>query len=102
MHDGITTDLRLAARRLARRPGFAIAALATLGLGIGATSMVFTIVNALLLRPLPLGDHGERVVTLHSTHKSQAEDWEDSTLSYADIVDLRARTRGLEDVAGYV
>ncbi len=102
MHDGLTADLRLAGRRLARRPGFALAALATLGLGIGATSMVFTIVNALLLRPLPLGDHGERVVTLHSTHKSQAEDWEDSTLSYADLVDLRAHTRGLEDAAGYV
>jgi hypothetical protein len=56
----LTADLRLAARRLARRPGFALAALATLGLGIGATSMVFTIVNALLLRPLPLGEHGER------------------------------------------
>ena len=102
MHDGITTDLRLAARRLARRPGFAIAALATLGLGIGATSMVFTIVNALLLRPLPLGEHGERVVTLHSTHRSQAEDWQDSALSYADIVDLRAQARGLADAAGYV
>jgi putative ABC transport system permease protein len=102
MHDELTADLRLATRRLVRRPGFALAALATLGLGIGATSMVFTIVNALLLRPLPLGDHGERVVTLHSTHRSQAEDWEDSNLSYADLQDLRAQTRGLEDVAGYV
>ena len=54
------------------------------------------------LRPLPLGEHSERIVTLHSTHKSQAEDWEDSNLSYADLQDLRAQTRGLEDVAGYV
>jgi putative ABC transport system permease protein len=102
MLDGLASDLRIAARGLSRRPGFAIAALATLALGIGATSMVFTFVNALLLRPLPLGEHGERIVTLHSTHKSQAEDWEDSNLSYADLQDLRAQTRGLEDVAGYV
>ncbi|HEY8233120.1 MAG TPA: ABC transporter permease [Vicinamibacteria bacterium] len=102
MLDGLASDLRIAARGLARRPGFALAALATLGLGIGATSMVFTFVNALLLRPLPLGEHSERIVTLHSTHKSQAEDWEDSNLSYADLQDLRGQTRGLEDVAGYV
>ncbi len=102
MLDGLISDLRVAARGLARRPGFAAAALATLGLGIGATSMVFTFVNALILRPLPLGEHGERIVTLHSTHKTQAEDWEDSNLSYADLQDLRTQTRGLEDVAGYV
>jgi putative ABC transport system permease protein len=102
MLEGVVSDLRIAARSLARRPGFAIAALSTLALGIGATSMVFTFVNALLLRPLPLGEAGERIVTLHSTHKSQAEDWEDSNLSYADLEDLRARTRGLEDLAGYV
>jgi putative ABC transport system permease protein len=102
MLDGVISDLRIAARGLARRPGFALAALATLGLGIGATSMVFSFANALLLRPLPLGEHGERIVTLHSTHKTQAEDWEDSNLSYADLQDLRAQTRGLEDVAGYV
>lgn len=102
MLEGMTADLRLAARSLAKRPGYAIAAVATLGLGIGATSMVFSFVNALLLRPLPLGAHGERIVTLHSTHRSQAEDWQDSTLSYADLRDLRARTRGLEDAGGYL
>jgi hypothetical protein len=42
------------------------------------------------------------VVTLHSTHKTQPEDWEDSNLSYADLRDLRARVGGLQDVAGYV
>ncbi len=102
MLDGVITDLRQAARGLAKRPGYTVAALGTLALGIGATSMVFSFVNALLLRPLPLGAHGERLVALHSTHRSQSDDWEDSTLSHDDLRDLRAHARGLEDAGGYV
>ena len=102
MLDSFKADFRQAARSLSKRPGFTLAVLATLGLGIGANSTVFSIVNALLLRPLPLGEHGARVVTLHSTHKSQPEDWEDSNLSYADLGDIGARARGLQDVAGYI
>jgi putative ABC transport system permease protein len=102
MLSAIWSDLKHGARTLARRPAFTLAALATLGLGIGANSTAFGIVNALLLRPLPLGEHGARVVTLHSTHKTQPEDWEDSPLSYADLRDLQGRVGGLQDVAGYV
>ena len=102
MLDWLRSDTRQALRSLARRPGFTAAALLTLGLGIGANSTVFSLVNAILIRPLPLGDHGERVVTLHSTHKSQPEDWEDSTLSYDDLEDVRLTSKSLEDVAGYV
>ncbi len=102
MLDWLFGDVKQAARSLSRRPGFTLAALATLALGIGANSTVFSIVNALLLRPLPLGEHGARLVTLHSTHKTQPEDWEDSDLSYADLRDLRARAGGLQDVAGYI
>ncbi len=102
MLGAIWSDLEHGARTLAKRPAFTLAALATLGLGIGANSTVFGIVNALLLRPLPLGEHGARLVTLHSTHKTQPEDWNNSGLSYADLHDLRDRVEGLEDVAGYV
>lgn len=56
-------DLRLALRSLARRPTFAAAAIATLALGIGATTTLFTIVNAVLLRPLPYPDAG-RIVSI--------------------------------------
>lgn len=56
-------ELRLAARALARRPGYAATAVATLAAGIGATVAIFTVVNAVLLRPLPYAD-ADRLVTI--------------------------------------
>jgi putative ABC transport system permease protein len=86
----VLDDLRLAFRGLRRQPGFLVVALLTLGLAIGANVAVFTLVNAVLLRPMPFGDRSDRIVSVHATHGSQAEDWEDARLSYADLLDLRA------------
>jgi len=102
MLDDLLRDLRHALRGLLRRPGFTAAALAILGLGIGASTVVFSIFNALLLRPLPFGERGARIVALHSTHATQARDWADSGVSFADLRDLAADSRALEAVAGYV
>lgn len=99
--DGLALDLRHAARVVVGSPAFALASILTLGLGIGANSAVFSMVNAILLRPLPLGDKGERIVTLHSTHPSQPEPSVDSGMSYLDLADVRRDSRTLEDVAGY-
>ena len=57
-------ELRLAARNLARRPGYAATAAVTLALGIGATVAIFTVVNAVLLRPLPYPD-ADRLVAIN-------------------------------------
>ena len=56
-------DTRYAARNLAARPGFALAAMLSLALGIGASVAIFSIIDAVLLRPLPYPDAG-RIVEL--------------------------------------
>jgi predicted permease len=63
--DSLGTDLRLAGRVLRRRPGFAFAALTTLAIGIGSTTALFTVIDNVLLRPLPFPE-SERLVELWS------------------------------------
>ncbi len=80
-------DVRHGLRRLARTPGFALAAVASLAIGIGANTAVFSVVNALLLRPVPYQD-SDRLVILwnRSPGLNIAEDWF-STAQYFDIKD---------------
>ncbi len=57
MH-GLLLNLRLALRQLRRTPGFALTVILTLALGIGATTAIFSLVEGVLLRPLPFHDPG--------------------------------------------
>jgi putative ABC transport system permease protein len=99
----LSRDVRHALRGLVQRPGFTAACLAILGLGIGAATAVFSIFNALLLRPLPFGERSPRLVVLHSTHATQHRNsWDDAPLSHADLRELGASSPSLESVAGYV
>src|SRR5262249_9531846 len=87
-------DARHGARALARTPGFALAALVTLALGIGANSAIFTVVNAVLLRPLPYADPDARVMIW-----SRWKDFDKTWVSEGEVVDYRRHCRTLADVA---
>ncbi|AHG93877.1 permease (plasmid) [Gemmatirosa kalamazoonensis] len=85
--------LRLAMRSLSRRPGFVAVVLATLALGIGANAAIFSVVNGILLRPLPFREP-ERVVrvTLADPYSQLAE---------MELYDLRRDMRAVTSIAGY-
>ena len=67
-------DLFYAARMLARRPGFAVAAILSLALGIGVTTAIFTVVNAVALRPLPYSDPDRLVWMTQLLHGSSTDE----------------------------
>jgi putative ABC transport system permease protein len=94
--DALVQDLRYAARQLLRRPGFGLIVVATLALGIGANAAVFSVVNAVLLRPLPYAAP-ERVVVLSNTIGDRA----DSPISGPEYFDYRDQLRTLDDLAAY-
>jgi putative ABC transport system permease protein len=92
-------DARFAARTLRRSPGFALAAVLVLGVGMGATSAIFSAVNAYFFRPLPFADP-DRLVTVFETNPEFG--WVDQTAAPANLIDWRERVASFEDVSGYL
>ncbi|HXM76188.1 MAG TPA: ABC transporter permease, partial [Thermoanaerobaculia bacterium] len=90
----LAQDLRHAARVLARSPGFAAIAIASLALGIGANTAIFSVVHGVLLRPLAFPSP-DRLVALEERDK----EGNGSNTSYATYVDWRARSRSFADIA---
>src|SRR5881394_1421384 len=86
----IARDLRHAARSLRNTPAFTIAAALALALGIGATTAILSVVNGVLLQPLPYADADRLVVALHDGRNPVAP---------ANFVDWRAQTRSFSDMA---
>ncbi len=81
----LAKDFGYAIRMLAKSPGFTLTAVLSLAIGIGANTSVFSIVNALLLRPLPYQDAGRLVILWNrSPGLNITEDWF-STAQYFDI-----------------
>jgi len=91
-------DLRYSLRMLARTPGFTAVALLTLALGIGANTAIFSVVNAVLLRPLPFAEP-ERIVGVWTTWLSRGV--ERDIFSPPNFLDLEQQSETLEAVAAY-
>jgi len=89
-------DLRFAGRMLLKNPGFTAVAVLTLALGIGANTAIFTVVNGVLLKPLPYPDP-ERLVTLWE--RSQRRGFEQERVSGPDFIEWREQNRLFEGLA---
>jgi putative ABC transport system permease protein len=94
----VIQDLRFGVRMLSKNPGFAAVSVLTLALGIGANTAVFSVVNAVLLRPLPF-DSPERLVALGQTEAKDRENL--SQFSFRNFADLRSQTKVFERLAAY-
>jgi putative ABC transport system permease protein len=92
-------NFRYALRRLQKNPGFTLTAVLTLTIGIGATTAIFSLVDAVLLRPLPL-PQSDRLIWLsqqdHSLPGTASE-----ALSYPDYFDWRARNHSFRALASF-
>jgi hypothetical protein len=88
-------DVRFGSRMLMKQPGFTLIAVITLALGIGANTAIFSVIYAVLLRPLPY-PAAERLVILTTTGDLP------TYVSYPDYVDLRDRTHSFDDSACFV
>src|SRR5207249_2146204 len=85
--DSLIRDLRYGLRGLLRTPGFTIAAILALALGIGATTAIFSVVDAVLLRSLGFADE-DRIISV--TAEQRGFGWKGGGLSPPEVIDLRA------------
>ena len=89
-------DVRFAVRSLSRSPGFVLIAILTLGLGIGANTSAFSVVNEVLLRPLPYPESGHLERIYRTTPQNSR-----GGVSAADYLDLKSQVTGYGEITGY-
>ena len=98
--DALVQDVRFAARTLTKQRGFTLAVLLTLALGIGATTAIFSVVDGVLLRPLPYPNH-DRLVLVWGTARLGGEPQVDLPFPPGNFTDLRERSRSFEALAAF-
>jgi putative ABC transport system permease protein len=96
MFEGLLRDLKVGIRGLVRRPGFTLAAILTLALGIGANTAVFSVIQHVLLAPLPYREP-DRAVVIWSKWQGFDKTW----VSDAETIDYRTRVRSFTDVGAW-
>lgn len=92
----VERDLRFSLRTLRKNPGFTLVALLTLALGIGAVTTIFSLIDGVLLKPLPYADSGELVYMWE-----KLASFENATVAYPNFLDWRERNRVFEDLAAF-
>ena len=92
----VVNDVRLALRTFVKNPGFTTVAVITLALGIGANTAIFSVVHAVLLRPLPFAE-ADRIVQVWTSSRSEPKGGH----SAADFLDLQRENQSLSGLAGY-
>jgi putative ABC transport system permease protein len=92
-------DLRYGARTFLKNPGFTVIAIVTLALGIGANTAIFSVVNAVLLRPLPFKESAALVMFWNNGVAAAGGDR--TPLAVADLLDVRAQNRSFEEVGAF-
>src|SRR3984885_11251288 len=94
----LTQELALAARTLRKSPVFALTAILTIALGVGASTAIFSVTNAVLLRPLPYQDPARLVIAASDMRNRNVRDF---PFSNASFIDLRDGTKdAFQDFAG--
>src|SRR5688572_33139552 len=94
--DQLLQDLRYGVRALAKAPGFTIVAIVTLAVGIGANAAIFSVVNAVLLKPVPFLDPDRLVMVMNTTSQGSG-----SFASPAKFQHWRDQTRVVQDAAAF-
>jgi len=96
MMEKVWQDIRQGTRSLFKTPGFTVIAVLTLALGIGANTAMFSIVNGVLLRPLPYSEP-ERILKVSAT----AAEFPEASISYPNFLDWQQRSRSFDSMAAY-
>lgn len=96
VRDGILQDVRYALRHLRRAPGFSLVAILTLALGVGANTALFSLLNAVVLRPLPIKEPQRFVVVSRVNQRGQSRN-----IPLVTVAELARDHRSLETLAGY-